>query len=183
MKEELVCAKLRNREEAAIGWCIRKYSRLLWPIASAVLQTVGGEAEVEEYVADTFIFLWEKPEQFDPSRGSLKNYLCTVVRSRAIDRYRMISRRNTLPLEEALLAADFGVEAAMVQQETRQELTAAIRELGQPGQDILVRRYYYRQKPKEIALAMDLTVKQVDNALYRAKRQLREILTERGVQL
>ena len=39
--------------------------------------------------------------------------------------------------------------------------------------DILIRRYFYEQKPKEIARALDLSVKQVDNYLYRSKQKLR----------
>lgn len=180
MKEELLRARLLAKDEEAIGWCIRKFSQLLWPIAWAVLHSAGSDADVEECVADAFIALWQKPEQFDPSRGSLKNYLCTLVRSRAIDRYRQITRRKTLPLEEALLAGEFGMEAALLRRETQQELSAALQTLGQPGQEILIRRYYYGQKPKEIALALGLTVKQVDNTLYRTKRHLREVLTERS---
>lgn len=180
MKEELFRSRLLAGDEEAIGWCIRKYSRLLWPIAWAVLHHVGSDADVEECVADVFISLWEKPAQFDPRRGSLKTYLCTLTRSRAIDRYRQIVRRNTVPLEEALLAEEFGMETAMVQQQTRQELAMAVQNLSHPGQEILVRRYYYGQKPKEIALALGMTTKQVDNALYRVKRQLREVLAERG---
>ena len=37
--------------------------------------------------------------------------------------------------------------------------------------------YYYDQKPKEIALAMDMSVKQVDNRLYQTKLKLRESLS------
>lgn len=179
MKDEKISAGLLARDEKVISWCIQKYSRLLWPVASAVLQNVAGDADVEECVADAFIFLWEKPEQFDPKRGSLKNFLCTVVRSRAIDRYRQIIRKNTVPLDEAILAAGFSAERELLQKERRQELESAIEEVGQPGREILVRRYYYGQKPREIALALGLSVKQVDNALYRVKRQLREVLKER----
>ena len=48
--------------------------------------------------------------------------------------------------------------------------------LGEPGREILVRRYYFNQKPRQIALALGMTVKQVDNSLYRSKRQLRQTL-------
>lgn len=152
---------------------INKYSRLLWPIASAVLKNVGSEQDVEECVADAFIYLWQYPEKFDPARGNLKSYLCMVARSRAIDRYRQISRHGELPLEEAVLSASVGMQEEMMTRETRRELIAAVNALGEPGREILVRRYYYNQKPREIALALGMTVKQVDNSLYRSKRQLR----------
>ena len=49
--------------------------------------------------------------------------------------------------------------------------------LGEPDREVLVRRYYYDQKPKEIAAVLRLPVKQIENRLYRAKRFLRDRLT------
>lgn len=63
-----------------------------------------------------------------------------------------------------------------MREETRRELLAAVNALGEPGREILVRRYYYNQKPREIALALNMTVKQVDNSLYSTKRNLRQRL-------
>ena len=57
-------------------------------------------------------------------------------------------------------------------------LFSAINTLGEPDREILVRRYYYQQKPKEIALALNMTVKQVDNRLYQVKLKLREALSD-----
>lgn len=179
MREEAIIIAIGKRDEDAMNDLINRYSRLLWPIAGAVLKNVGSVQDVEECVADAFIYLWEHPERFDPKRGSLKSLLCIVARSRAIDRYRELTRRSTVPLEEAVLADSFGMQDALLQEETRRELLAAVNALGEPGREILVRRYYYNQKPRQIALALNMTVKQVDNSLYRAKRSLREALTAR----
>lgn len=180
MKDEALVTAIKNHDEQTISRVINKYSRLLWPIAYAVLQNVGSEQDVEECVADTFIYLWEHPDKFDSQRGSLKTLLCIVVRSRAIDRYREITRRSTLPLEEAVLTAGTGLQEALLREETRRELLRAVQALEEPNREILIRRYYQDQKPRQIALAMGLTVKQVDNSLYRSKGLLRRILTERG---
>lgn len=177
MRDEKLIERIRQQDEGAISRCISQYSRLLWPIAAAVLKNTGSEQDVEECVADAFIYLWQHPEKFDSGRGSLKSWLCIIVRSRAIDRYRELSRRDTLPLEEAVLSGGLGLQEELMRAETRRELLAAVNSLGEPGREILVRRYYYGQKPREIALALGLTVKQVDNSLYRAKRQLREALS------
>lgn len=180
MRDEAIIAAVAAHDEEAMSKIINKYSRLLWPIASAVLHNAGSEQDVEECVADAFIYLWEHPQKFDAGRGSLKTLLCIIARSRAIDRYREIMRRNTVPMEEAVLASGTGMQEALLQEETRQELLAAVRALEEPNREILMRRYYHEQKPREIALALGLTVKQVDNSLYRSKRLLRETLTAKG---
>lgn len=163
-----------------MNWVINKYARLLWPIADAVLRSVGSEQDVEECVADAFIQLWEHPEKIDPARGSLKSYLCLLVRSRAIDRYRSLTRHAAVSLEEVVLSEEFGVRE-LLHKQAIQELRTALSTLEEPSREILLRRYYYEQKPRQIALAMNLSVKQVDNILYRTKRLLRTILTEKGV--
>lgn len=177
MTEKQTVEAIAAGDSAAIHRVINKYSRLLWPIASAVLQGVGSDQDAEECVADAFIYLWKHPDKFDPLRGSLKSYLCILVRSRAIDRLRQINRQGTLPLEEAVLSATVGMQEELLSRETKRELAAAVNALGEPGREILVRRYYYDQKPREIALAMGMSVKQVDNSLYRSKRRLRQALT------
>ena len=180
LQEEKIAAALADRDEAMMCRVINKYSRLLWPIVSSVLQGVGNEQDVEECVADAFICLWEHPEKFDPKRGRLKTLLCVLARSRAIDRYREIMRKNTVPLEDAVLSSGAGLQELLLQEKTRRELLAAVKALEEPNREILIRRYYQDQKPRQIALALGMTVKQVDNSLYRSKRQLRELLTERG---
>lgn len=179
MKDDRVIFAIRDRDGGMMDHVIGKYARLLWSVADGVLQSVGSEQDVEECVADAFIYLWEHPETFDPQRGKLKSLLCIVARSRAIDRCRQITRRGTVPLEEAVLSEGLGMQDALLKEETRRELLAAVNALEEPNREILLRRYYYEQKPREIAKALGMTVKQIDNSLYRSKQRLRQTLEQK----
>ena len=68
VKDKAVIEAIARRDEQAVSAVIDKYSRLLWPIAGAVLEKVGCAQDVEECVADTFIYLWEHPENLTPRR-------------------------------------------------------------------------------------------------------------------
>ena len=177
MKDSTIANRIQDRDAHTIDGIINKYSKLLWQIVSAVLKNIGSEQDVEECVADVFIDLWENPDKYDAERGTLKTWLCMMARCKAIDRYRMLSRHSTVPLESAMMVGRMGMQEAFLQEETKQELVAAVNALSDVEKDILVRRYYYEQKPKEIAKALNLPLKQVENYLYRSKQKLRKAIS------
>lgn len=179
MRDESIIAGIKNHEEQSIRYVMEKYTKLLWTVASAVLSNVGSDQDIEECVADVFIALWKNPEKYDPQRGSLKSWLCIVTRSRAIDYYRILSRNRTLSINDIMLISRMNVLDYVIAEEERQDLADAINALADYEKDILIRRYYYEQKPRQIAVAMDMSVKQIDNCLYRSKQKLRSAVLRR----
>ena len=167
---------LQTGNEQTLDAAMHAYSRLLWGIARSVLHNVGSPEDMEECVADAFIQLWRNRESLSESRGSVKSWLCVVVKSRAIDRYRKISRASEIHLDEQLGALGVSIFDQTLDAVLQRELLAAVHALGEPDHEILTRRYYYQQKPKDIAVALDLSVKQVENRIFRAKLKLREQL-------
>ena len=70
--------------------------RQLAPLAfHAANRVLRDAAAAEDVVQDVFMQLWLKPDGFDASRGSLSSYLTMMARSRAVDRWRTRSVRES----------------------------------------------------------------------------------------
>ena len=181
MNDMQIIRGVKDGSESAINYAINKYSKLMWHIARTVLKNVASVEDVEECVADVFIYLWQNPNKFNEQRGNLKSWFSIVAKSKAIDKFRQLSKANEVSLTEEILIGNIGIINDILSAESRHELIAAVNTLGDPDREIIIRRYYYQQKPKDIGFSLDIPVKQVENRLYRAKLKLRDtILTESG---
>lgn len=166
------------REPQALEQVMDAYAGLLWSVAQSVLHTDSAQ-EIEECAADVFFELWQKPEAYDPEKASLKTYLATAIRYKAIDRCRKLSREPAVSLrEDDIQGGDLldGLE----RKEEIEELRRIVEQLPEPDREILQRRFYEGQKAGEISGAMSIEVRQVQNRLYRAKQRLRQWWTNRG---
>jgi RNA polymerase sigma-70 factor (ECF subfamily) len=67
-----------------------RYGRMTYAIAYRVL---GDDHTAEECVQDVFVELWRHASRYDPRRGRVSTWLCTITRNRAIDAARARERR------------------------------------------------------------------------------------------
>lgn len=196
MSDEKIIQAIKDGDEQVISMVMRKYSKLLWKVTSVILVNASSVQEVEECVADVFIYLWMYPEKYESEKGKLSSWLCMVARSKAIDRYRNIIRKQEVSIEEqynelskkgSILEENYKYDivfqtygkiieplAKLMEKEEKELLLSCIGTLEDVEKEILVRRYYYEQKPKEIAIALDMPKKQVENCLYQTKQKLKK---------
>ncbi|MDQ4036461.1 MAG: hypothetical protein M3153_11110 [Chloroflexota bacterium] len=64
------------------------YDRYASMAVATAVRVVGGRDRAEDVVHDAFLDVWGKIDRLDASCGSLRGWLMTVVRNRAIDRAR-----------------------------------------------------------------------------------------------
>ena len=79
-------------------------------------------------------------------------------------------------LNEETAAAVAGLPADLPDPEILDAVRTAVDALDEPAKEIVIRRYFRDQKPREIARAMELNVKKVENILFRTKAKLRKTL-------
>ena len=180
MDEAKIIKGLREADEVVFSDTISRYSRLLWVVASRHLSRAEGfsEHDIEECIADVFFDLWQNSERYDSEKGSLKSYLCMLTSRKAISRYRRATHARVISLEDLKQGEEPSFEEN-VDAEDYRDLYAAIAHLPEPTQEILIRRYFYREQPAVIASKMHLPKKEIENRLYRAKKSLSCSLPER----
>lgn len=158
------------------AFAIQKYSRLLWKVAASVLSRASAQ-DIEECVADVFIYLWQNPEKYDADRTKLSTWLSIVARTKAVDRYRQLSRKREIPMEKIVFENLKYKE--VVSDEKKESLQSCINTLDGKERELVIRRYYYEQKPAEIAIALDMPKKQVENKLYYVRQKLKKMMEKR----
>ena len=168
--------RLQDRDESTYIRLIDKYSRLMWKTAWNILKDTADAADVEDCISEVFYKLWKSPEQFDPEKGSLKNYLCRMTSNVAIDLCRKRSREKSEVLNEDICTddcVDWVLDEIMLGEE-KENLYRAMETLNKRDRELISRRYFENQKPAQISTEMRMPLREVENRLYRIKGKLRE---------
>ena len=173
---------LHNDPNTGIKKLMDMYAGLVYAIISRMLPNPGDFAsEMEDCVADVFSEFYCDLQRYDPSKSSIKTYLCIIARNNAIDMLRKNENRiGQLSLDDdnatVYLADETNPEDAMEEKQLRRRVLQAIKELGEPDCSILLRKFYYRQPSKQIARDLGMAVSTVDTRTHRALAKLRKQL-------
>lgn len=85
LDDRLLAERLRSGDREALGLLYDRYASVAMAVA---VRVVADRELAEDLVHDAYVAVWQKIDRFDPSRGSLRSWLLTIVRNRAIDRLR-----------------------------------------------------------------------------------------------
>ena len=89
--ERLLAQRLCAGDESALAEVYDRFGSLVFGLA---LRVIGDRAAAEDVAQDVFVSLWDKPDRFDPGRGSLRAYLGTLTHRRAVDLIRREEARR-----------------------------------------------------------------------------------------
>jgi RNA polymerase sigma-70 factor (ECF subfamily) len=176
LRDDELIPKLLNREQDAYLYLMDEYNKLLWVIVGGILGKAGTAQDIEECISDVFIQLWKNPQTFNQQKGTLKSYLAVIAKSKALNTYKKLTRAKIVELNEAIQSTDDDLFDYIVEKDMCQELYEAIQSLVEPNKEIIIRRYFFGEKPKQIAESICMPVKEVENRLYQSKIKLRKKL-------
>lgn len=157
------------------------YDRYASVALGTALRVVSDREQAEDLVHDSFVAVWQKIDRFDPLRGSLRAWLLTIVRNRAVDRIR--ATRPTLDVDQAdeqsLLrtGANPTWEAAIARSASA-ELMAALARLPAEQRQAIELAYFGGHTYREIAVLTGVPQGTANGRLRLALAKLREALRQ-----
>ena len=143
-------------------------------------QYVHDMEAAEDLAIDAFSDLIVHKHRYN-FKVSLKTYLFMIGRSRALDYLKHKRVLTMTSLSDAAEPADEQeLEAELLADERKRTLHAAIQKLPMEMQTAIHLVYFEELSYEDAAMVMKKKKKQIDNLLYRAKKELKRLLEEEG---
>lgn len=168
--------RLMARDESALREAIRLYGGIVNGMARRVL---ADPTLAEEVAQDAFLSLWRRPGAFDPQRGTLKTFLTSIARNKAID---LVRKEETLKrTKDSLFQEVKGAERTVSFQshvEDRTEVLDALHRLPAPQREAIVLAYFGGRTYREVAQELSTPEGTVKTRMRDGLIKLRKLVNE-----
>ena len=175
---ELVQA-IADQDAASLAELYDRYRGLAYAIA---LRVVRDQQRAEDVVQDAFLSVWRKAGSFTAGRGSVRTWLTSVVRNRAIDivRARRESGGDDEPTLLAMRDPRPPVEEQVVRALDGELLRSAMAELPKEQRHAIGLAFFGGRSHAEIAAVTNLPLGTVKSRIRLGMHRLRDGLGLRG---
>lgn len=176
---QLVVAVGRFRDDA-LAELYRRHGGAVYGLARRV---TGDPALAEDVTQEVFVRLWDRPDRFDPSRGSLRSFLLAQSHSRAVDMIRSQSSRARREEQEARAVGHDGydLEREVWDLSVADQVARALAELPPEERAAIELAYYGGYTYREVAAKLSEPEGTVKSRIRAGLRRMRSTLTTSGV--
>jgi RNA polymerase sigma-70 factor (ECF subfamily) len=150
---------------------------------SLAYRIVGEKAAAEDVTQEAFISIWKSGARFDRARGSVRSWMLSIVRNRAIDALR--SRAGKAPKlsfdDDAILEqrpAEELTDAEAMRRETATELRGALGELPGEQSKVIELAYFGGFSQSEISRMLGVPLGTVKGRMRLGLEKIRGELAE-----
>ena len=182
MEDAALVERLQEGSEAALA---EVYSRHSGPVHGLARRILRDETLAEEITQEVFLRLWNDPEKFDATRGSLRSFLLAHTHGRSVDLIRSESARRTREENEARMAPE--VAASNVEDEVLQitlagEVKEALASLTDGERKAIELAYFGGHTYREVAEVLGEPEGTVKSRIRSGLKRLKVALSSAGVE-
>ena len=166
--------RMARGDKIALSGLYDRYAGLLLGLA---IRMMGGRSEAEDLMHDVFLEAWKRAGDFDPTRGTVKAWLCLRIRSRALDRKKSPRLSRAVPWDDARAnEAEAPAHDPGLRME-RERVRAALSTLSSEQRDVVDLCYFNGCSTAEAAEQLQCPVGTVKSRLSAARDRLRVALS------
>lgn len=174
--------QLQNGDKLALRKLYDRFSNILLGMIYKILRD---REESEDLLQEIFVKIWNKADQYDPSRGSAYSFIATLARNRAIDRTRSRAFKNQRK-DDYVINDDeysFNLSTDNPNPEEKLELNEravgvrkALAKLNENERQVLYISYFDGLSQSEIAEKIDIPLGTVKYRMRQGMIKLRDML-------
>jgi RNA polymerase sigma-70 factor, ECF subfamily len=175
----LVVAIGRWREEA-LAEVYRRHAGAAYALARRLL---NDNVLAEEVLQEVFLRLWNVPERFDPSRGSLRAYVLAQVHGRSVDLIRSETSRRRREERQAREEISVGddIERDVIDLTVSEKVKEVVAGLPTEERKVIELAYFGGHTYRQVAVMLETPEGTVKSRIRSGLRRLRKDLAEAGV--
>ncbi len=178
--DQELLAGVARRDEASLAALYDRYHLLAFSLA---LRVVNDRGRAEDVVQEAFLAVWRKAGTYAEGRGSVKTWLTSIVRNRAIDLVR--ARRESDRDDETTLLALRDQAPSVLEQVTArldsETLRTFVERLPLEQRRAIAMAYFEGLSHSEIAEATGIPLGTVKSRVRLGMHRLRDLIVEAGV--
>ncbi len=169
------------RDERALRELIERYQG---PVYTMAYRMLGNAADAEDIAQRTFIRVWKAAPTYEPD-ARFTTWLFTIVKNLVFNESRRRQRKPTSSLEASALQGysagsppEQAPDASLAHKELEAVVEQALGKLSPKARMAVQLRRFEEMGYEEIAHVLGMTVSATKSLLFRARRELRELLSE-----
>jgi RNA polymerase sigma factor (sigma-70 family) len=170
-------------DDTALAEAYDEWSALVHSVAARITADHHAAQDVTQQV---YVHLWERPETFDPRRGTLRAWLCLLARRRAIDHIR--SRHSRGRYQTTAAAADAAahrahpdVDDGLIWETEAKAVREAVRALPEAQREAVFLAYVEGHSYRQVARVLDIPEGTAKTRLRKALATVADRLADEGL--
>ncbi len=175
---------LLNQREEALSEAYRRFGQKVYRTAFGVLRR---SELAEDVVQEVFVRIWQRPERFDPSRGSFGGFLQLDAHGRSVDLLRSERARADREIREQQLSASsnspMSLEEEVMKRISSERIRDALETLEADERLPIALAFFQGHSYRRVAEALDLPEGTVKSRIRRGMSRLKELLGEEALAL